>query len=522
MIVNPSPGQNFHSSRFRLLGLGMKCAIGWLILSLTLQSGLRADEFTFARPQPFHSIQVDAGSAVRWRDGKYEVLHLRQGIRIQQAEYEYSADEAIVWVELPEAEPPPDEGATEPPTFKVVLYLEGSAKVQIPGSNQARPNSIVDDSWLGRLFTSGTVNLNVRSTMLKGDPPSIFERAKRQREQGWRSSSRVASFQQAATEDRFAPGNRPVRRSQVVNPLTGELQLVQPVQEERPRSSPELDGRFWPSSTGNTGKAPLSGFRTPSFQESSDEWEQPVPASGESATRATANGASPSVFAQPGIQFGRRSAAVDLDLKRRVNPNNPNEEYLIATGGVRVSINSPEISEQEFFRNDVDPQVTILSDNVVAWITRTYDGTRNYEVYLEGNVVFTKGRRVIYADQMYYNVTRRSGTILSAEILTPAEKYEGLVRLKADVIEQVDENNMQAYGAAFTSSRMGVPRYWLQSENMLLSRQSTPAVDPVTGYPLVDPQTGMPQAERNVLCGIQWESNLCQRGPGLFLAPVPS
>ena len=69
------------------------------------------------------------------------------------------------------------------------------------------------------------------------------------------------------------------------------------------------------------------------------------------------------------------------------------------------------------------------------------------EIYLEGNVVFRQGSRVIYARSMFYNVRANNGTILEAEALTPLPQvYEGLVRLKADVLQQLDKNQFQAYG----------------------------------------------------------------------------
>src|SRR4029077_9489399 len=117
----------------------------------------------------------------------------------------------------------------------------------------------------------------------------------------------------------------------------------------------------------------------------------------------------------------------------------------------------------------------------------------------EGNIVFREGERVIYADRLYYNVNESRGTILSAEMLTPVPGYEGLLRLKADVIQQLDQQNFQAHGAALTSSRLGVPRYWLQSENMALNLQDRPQLDPLTGQPLINAQTGEQLTDTSVL-----------------------
>ncbi|MGV3482964.1 MAG: organic solvent tolerance protein OstA, partial [Planctomycetaceae bacterium] len=106
------------------------------------------------------------------------------------------------------------------------------------------------------------------------------------------------------------------------------------------------------------------------------------------------------------------------------------------------------------------------------------------EFYLEGNIVFRQGDRVVYADSMYYNVARQYGMILSAEAITPVPEYDGLVRLKADVLQQVASGEFIAFDAAVTTSRMGVPRYWLQSEQLRFSDQTKAAIDPVTGAPV--------------------------------------
>ncbi len=56
------------------------------------------------------------------------------------------------------------------------------------------------------------------------------------------------------------------------------------------------------------------------------------------------------------------------------------------------------------------------------------------EFYMEGNIVFRTGQRVIYANSMYYDVHGEQGVVLDAEVLSDIPKYAGLVRLKADVL----------------------------------------------------------------------------------------
>ena len=41
------------------------------------------------------------------------------------------------------------------------------------------------------------------------------------------------------------------------------------------------------------------------------------------------------------------------------------------------------------------------------------------EIYMEGNIEFRQGDRVVYADRMFYDARRQIGVILNAELLTP-------------------------------------------------------------------------------------------------------
>ncbi len=164
--------------------------------------------------------------------------------------------------------------------------------------------------------------------------------------------------------------------------------------------------------------------------------------------------------------------------------------------------------------------VTLETDRAVIWtplqmrnINPADLGDGPWELYLEGNIVFRQGDRVIYADRMYYNVVQEYGVVLQAEMLTPVPEYQGLIRLKADVLQQVNRQRFEATGAAITSSRIGVPRYWFQTGNLSVDDVQTPLVDPFTNQPLVNPQTGEPVVEHQLLA--------TSRNNSIFLAGVP-
>ncbi len=145
--------------------------------------------------------------------------------------------------------------------------------------------------------------------------------------------------------------------------------------------------------------------------------------------------------------------------------------------------------------------VDIATDRAVIWSGAdsgglSFDsnapqgGGSAVEIYMEGNIVFRQADRIIYAESMYYNVREERGVILNAELLAGLPGYQGAVRLKADVLRQVDSRRFQANQAALTTSRMGVPRYWFQSGDLRFEDQTQPLIDPLTGQQTIDPLTG--------------------------------
>jgi len=100
---------------------------------------------------------------------------------------------------------------------------------------------------------------------------------------------------------------------------------------------------------------------------------------------------------------------------------------------------------------------------------------------------------------MYYNATEEYGTILGAELLTPVPDQRGLVRLKADVLQRVAKDHYQAFGAAITTSRLGIPRYWIQSKQIDYFDQQTNRINPVTGEVQIDPLTGQAKVDHKRL-----------------------
>jgi lipopolysaccharide export system protein LptA len=140
-----------------------------------------------------------------------------------------------------------------------------------------------------------------------------------------------------------------------------------------------------------------------------------------------------------------------------------------------------------------DDVVEIATDRLVVWsrgegldFSAGSAADQPVEFYMEGNIVFRQGEQVVTAERMYYNVQGEYGVILEAELLARIPGYDGAVRLKADVLRQFDRHRYRAEDAALTTSRLGVPGYWVQTESLQFenyapSSASFPVESPLAG-----------------------------------------
>ena len=174
-----------------------------------------------------------------------------------------------------------------------------------------------------------------------------------------------------------------------------------------------------------------------------------------------------------------------------------NELVAIVKSGVNIVVDGLE----NFGSIDVD------TDNLVIWTQGSLTGgvegeslqSRDapLELYMEGNVVFRQGERIIYAQRMYYDVRRETGLVLDAEVLTPVESYEGLLKLRADVVQITGRDHFIAQNASLTTSRFGIPTYELRAGLMTYDDVQQPRFN-VLGQPLVD-ASGAPIIDHQML-----------------------
>lgn len=426
------------------------------------QDDLAPPRITVPKPETDFSIHVNASQMTKWREGQYEVFHASGGVRIEQGNNRYSANHAIIWHDANVVDQSEN---NQTPSRKLIVYLNGQVvidrnhKGNEHESISAPIDRITDEQWFDRLLTTSNIhfNSNVREVAAP-DAGELWIQAK----QSWRDEySQIQQVQYLQESDPYL--NQPI----LISPQTGQTVLPQtqvPVQGTGSQAFPQ-------GSSGQT-VYQIPGINQPRSQ-------QPLVNTRVRITPRQSTGGS-GIRTQPSVV--------------------PGETIVTATGGIRVLIDSDELAELDQFGQSRTSQIIIEADNIVAWTNQLTGNPlpgepARWEIYVEGNVEFIMGQRVVFAERMFYDATNRQGTILDVEMLTPVQNYRGLARLKAEVVQQLSDNNWQAFGAALTSSRLGVPRYWLQSQQLDITRTQQNYVNGVTGMPQIDPQTGMPRAE---------------------------
>jgi hypothetical protein len=212
------------------------------------------------------------------------------------------------------------------------------------------------------------------------------------------------------------------------------------------------------------------------------------------------------------VQVFPRSAGVESSFDIARGPSG--ESVGVFQGGAIVVIQGLSV---EGLPEALGPlgDVDIETDRAVVWglpsISPT-GGTQQsdapLEIYMEGNIVFRQGDRTVYADRMFYDARRQIGTIINAELLTPVpeingQHYEGLVRLRAAAVRQLDRSRFVAQNGLMTTSRIEEPSYALITQTLTFQDNQVPAIDPFTGMPIIDPATGQPVIDHQMLAESQ-------------------
>ncbi len=335
---------------------------------------------------------------------------------------------------------------------KVIAYLEGEVGIRVIRDRE--PVEIHDQKWFGRFFTIHDVQ--VRAGVVAGKPnvlPGIYQRGMNQRNPEFADALRQTSVEQAQYV--VAPNELPLPGQP--SPGAGPL----------PRGTPPVAPgsrriRIFPR-----GDVPMQA-----------QWQQ------DPATH-------------------QAIAIVNQGVTMVIEGLTAGKGNIPGVGGGPLTI---DLSTDRLVLWTVSQQTPDINSPL------SQDQNQPFEIYMEGNVVFRQGDRIIYANAMYYDVQNQVGTVLGADMLTPAPGYEGKVRLHADIMQQTGEGHYRAQDAFVTSSRMGIPGYRLQMGTAEFDDVQTPVVDWL-GNPVMDPKTGLPAVNHQELVAAQ--NNL------LYLEEVP-
>jgi len=383
---------------------------------------------------PGEKLSVRATQAARWTEGSYDVWHLTGGVTIVQGATEARSHEAVVWIEQAAvmAEQDREDGAV-PRVRGLLVRMAGDVAVTSAATVGAGPVSTVRGSrWTGRFWTYRDPDLDFTSIVPATGTPAIYE----------------------------APAEAGLRPA--VNEPVGADQTIRLTAAEQPAAAGAVGGAK------AVEKAQFSEFGAPAA---------PQVAAGAATRRLRA--------------FPRSSVPLNV----RWFPSPSGGEWIgVITSGVNLVIDG------------VDPAgpLDISADRLVLW-TRGQGqpdlgggggeaADTPLELYMEGNVVFRQGQRVVEAVGMFYDVPRSSGVITGATVLTPVDNYSGVVRLRADVLRQVDRSRFVAQQTGLTSSRLGVPTWEFRSRQLEFTDEQVPLPGPF-GQPTIDPATGEPAVE---------------------------
>ncbi len=431
----------------------LRCLAGPLLLCLALwlsaqcaSSPAHAADITLPAVSPYHTIHVEAQTLARQTRGSYDVYAFRGNCLLRQGEFQATCDDLIIWVDRT---PPTD------PTIprKVITTMEGNVSLQWESKNLLR-----DSRWMGHLFSYQEIQSSVQANENRSDIPRL----------DWSREAAYSGVVPAQYADAGAQSAAPP-----LLPAPHATQATSPGNRYLQNSTvPATPGAVaWPDnapSTSSSSMLPPGGLVIPS------DGSQPFPASVSPQPATTGAMIEPIPYAAAQVASAGPLGAKLVKFDKRSNTRLPqisfqsrpeaNDTIVTIRDGVVLTISGVELRDRNGTVTDFGT-VSIETDNAVLWVRGNGNAQpslmnglesfadRPIEVYLEGNIVLHQGQRIIYAERMYYNVSSEYGMVLSAEILTPIPQYQGLLRIKADALEQRDRQNFLAYGAAITSSR---------------------------------------------------------------------
>lgn len=534
-------------------GVCCRAVLLYSLFLLTICCGLvastHAQQIDYPQSDPTHPITVTGDRGLRWDRGDYRIYQLSGRPTIRQGNATYTADQITIWIDrtvVPKSSRPnllSDEdgrqavGSTNeqsPTPYKLIVLCEG----QFSGDwgNGRRAES---EQWAGRLFSFTPIDMpTIAWEQRSSDTAPLIPEIEHSKNE---SPVTLANYQISGNPPGLLPSTNPAGTVPngglpPPNTLNNPNNFGVPA---NPSGAPAVlvpdPGLPTVGGTNLPGGLPFNGVAVdpgPAMPVPAPPATSPMiggnvlPPPGTtpgpiSAPPPMVNGSMTQPFAGSTVPSGSRALSGPITAKsitvrgRSSTPpqvrlsQRPDRGDSVAeiTRGVYIHIADSTYTAADGSVMELG-SIDIETDRAIIWMPNLAGldlssgaadlSGQQIELYMEGNIVFRQGQRVIFAERMYYNVAQEYGMVLSAEVLTPIPEYQGLLRLKADVLQQRNRQNFLAYDAALTSSRLGVPRYWLQAQRIELEDRRQDDSGMLSGLPgFDDNKTEMMASTRN-------------------------
>ncbi|MBX3442409.1 MAG: LPS-assembly protein LptD [Planctomyces sp.] len=199
----------------------------------------------------------------------------------------------------------------------------------------------------------------------------------------------------------------------------------------------------------------------------------------------------PSLLPRRHVTINSRYLNQDLVINAEPYSGTTPAEYVITiTKGVNVVVdNVPLNVDGQLMLTRVD----LTADRAVIWTDQNIvdtgasfdlDDNTPLQVYLEGNIIARQGMNEARASHAFYDLTSRRGLLMNAELRTFIPELDGPLRIRADSIRQLSENNFHARNAFVTTSTFGRPGYRVEASDIFVEERYDPRstrIDPRTG-----------------------------------------
>lgn len=168
-----------------------------------------------------------------------------------------------------------------------------------------------------------------------------------------------------------------------------------------------------------------------------------------------------------------------VDVRFDPYPNNPERGIVVVTKGLNLMIEG--VTGEDLLQGDI---VDISADHAVIWssnprnirsgVEAKEDSSNDFEVYLEGNIIFRDGARTVEAHRMYYDAKNRIAYILDGRLSTPIVGIKGIngsLFVRAEILQQLGQGQIAAKNTLVTSSQLGEPSYSLRSRSITINER---------------------------------------------------